>query len=707
MEPFEKKGFQIQGKFSFGTEESTAPPAPISDLPNSRIPIKRTSSYQWTVELSNSRARKEFMDQAFTTNSAPSEEGKPEEQLGLLGDALQRLTIGKRKRAAEFDAHSTKQEEYLMKHLDQLASMNINGEIIEVAWAPGAKEKPIESSGASSTEFQHPLPDCNASSIRIKYEAHPDPIDIISNEFALLQLFADLAQAKSGAIAFVNSDQNVEKMFKYVFETSPEERRQVVVIDRKTPEHASWFIRDYFSEIPMKLVRNIAPHVASESWSDEFIRDLILKMKSDDFALNNDNKIRQIEAFTALLRLIGLDRAEKVIKVIQSYGLDFVNILGGCIWLVQIELLICELLDPTRPGSSTWIELFDLKFPNMIMEAIRRFSFDANAEDETHLGDLAVYNIRFLVESVLHRLKDTNMGRFIRSREFISPLSRICVDAGLRPYARSHVMSMLRSVLSSFKIPATVPQDLPDALDAFSGADGSKFFVAMSPLFHSGDISQVEDATNLLLVLAELRMREIKECMRDSGLFEIAMETTFRKVPDEQALHCSGSLLFEEFLLSSGFHLDIAVGWIESSVFLHAVAADVETQSGLSPADRAPNYPYLLKIIFCMNELRRMHTEVRRLLENKGDGLHRLISLLPTATQGLQEQNTWESSVESPRKRRVCPALVDQLNESIRLEQMASKDSGLDPEYPSDFDDDDPITSQDFPSSQEDSMVFE
>jgi hypothetical protein len=161
---------------------------------------------------------------------------------------------------------------------------------------------------------------------------------------------------------------------------------------------------------------------------------------------------------------------------------------------------------------------------------------------------------------------------------------------------------------------------------------------------------------------------------------------SLRKFPAEHNLHCCGTFLFEEFLLSSGFHLDIAVDWMASSCFLAAVAEDVAIQSDASPADRTFNYPYLLKLVFCINDLRRMHSDVRKMMENESNDLHRFVELLPIATQGLQEQNVWESSVESPRKRRVCAAIVDQVNESIKLEEMASKDSGLDPEYPSDFD---------------------
>jgi hypothetical protein len=376
-----------------------------------------------------------------------------------------------------------------------------------------------------------------------------------------------------------------------------------------------------------------------------------------------------------------------VVQLIKQYDLDFVGILGDSIWLVQVELLICELLDPNRPGSRIWMEYFEDRFPHMILSSIQRFAFTQEGEDaQNHLCDLAVYNLRFLVDSILHRLKDTNMGRFIRSNAFISPLSRICVDGALQPSVRSHIISILRGILYTFKITATAPQDLPDALSAFSGKDGLAFFNALSPLYASGDVSQIEDITNLLLILAELRMREVKECMRVSGLFELPMEISLRKFPTEHNLHCCGTFLFEEFLLSSGFHLDIAVAWMSSSCFLSAVAEDVAIQSDVSPADRTINYPYLLKVVFCINDLRRMHSDVRKMMENESNDLHRFVELLPIATQGLQEQNVWESSIESPRKRRVCGAIVDQVNESIKLEEMASKDSGLDPEYPSDFD---------------------
>jgi hypothetical protein len=48
-------------------------------------------------------------------NTPPSIEVGEEEASAKLGEALGRLTLGKRKRPLEFDAHSTKHETYLVR----------------------------------------------------------------------------------------------------------------------------------------------------------------------------------------------------------------------------------------------------------------------------------------------------------------------------------------------------------------------------------------------------------------------------------------------------------------------------------------------------------------------------------------------------------------------------------------------------------------
>jgi hypothetical protein len=50
-------------------------------------------------------------------NTPPSIEVGEEEASAKLGEALGRLTLGKRKRPLEFDAHSTKHETYLVRFL--------------------------------------------------------------------------------------------------------------------------------------------------------------------------------------------------------------------------------------------------------------------------------------------------------------------------------------------------------------------------------------------------------------------------------------------------------------------------------------------------------------------------------------------------------------------------------------------------------------
>jgi hypothetical protein len=106
--------------------------------------------------------------------------------------------------------------------------------MMEVSWAPEMQEDTIQSPASSSAEVQAPaLVEDHAKSIRLRYEQHLDPKEIIANEYALLKLFADLATAKPDAIEYINSDRNAENLFHFAFNATEEDRTRAVLIDRK------------------------------------------------------------------------------------------------------------------------------------------------------------------------------------------------------------------------------------------------------------------------------------------------------------------------------------------------------------------------------------------------------------------------------------------------------------------------------------------
>lgn len=363
--------------------------------------------------------------------------------------------------------------------------------------------------------------------------------------------------------------------------------------------------------------------------------------------------------------------------------------------------MLSTWLDPRRASQPLWVSYFENGLPTVCVNSLRRFSrlpALGLSEQQTYCSDQALENLDHFICGMVGRLSESSIGRSFRSKAFVSLLCEIAFDASVRTNATKRCLSILRSILILSKNFNQTSPRLPEMLTLFVGDECKPIFSHFSSVLQGSTLSLIQEITNIISLLIELRFRSIIESIYRAGLIDAALEASLRKKSNATVLHSAGSLLFDEFVYWSKDHIDITIEWLKRSQFLSNAIADVQRQQDLRPADCDANHPYLLKIILRLSDMMAAY-------DNVYDAMKQYMTVFPPlvmhAALGLKERANWE--VESPRKRSRAPSsdaaamiIEEFLEEEYEKSIRAAAEEGEDPAW---VDDDDE-------GNEEDEAVF-